>query len=325
MKADKKRELPRDDLSKRLQESLRKRRPRTFPVLITAVVLTAALLGFMIWWLYPRPAPPRMMAFAFDQTGLAGKDVVLHGMLQPMPGENRTVRLKDLEVIFEDGGFRKQGERPTQITVKTTPSGAASCPWSFPDGFTQGEFIVRSIGTREAPGTNDRGRVVLWPQNSRLALVQIENTLTLAREETWIKENTLDIPPMKGAADALRRLEAGGFHIVYLALAAEEPFLYQKMRGWVRVQSGDPSPFPVGPVLSKLTMVRDANKPWQIVGAELQEKFAGPHVAVVSAIDAAQQLHAAGLDVYFLGKSDDLPAGVRRVESWAELRGLVGK
>jgi hypothetical protein len=326
MKAKQESDQPKDELSQRLQDALRQRRPRPLRIVVVVVGLALAMLGFLAWWLYPRPAPPRLGVIAFDQVGVAGENVTLAGGLELAPGETRTAPLQNLELVFEDGKLAwKPGEQAKQTVVKTAVDGYASCLWKFPADFTQGDFIVRRIGTLESPGTEDRGRVVLWPRESRLVLVQIEQTLTPARDSNWENDDLLDIRAAAGAAETLAALEAAKYHVTYLALDADRPLFYQKMRRWVTIRTrAGPVRFPAGPVLARFPLKQDA-KPWQQTAAVLKEKYAGPHLAIAGTIDAAQQLHAAGFTVYFLGQGQNLPQGIERLEGWAELRRIIAK
>src|SRR5207249_6343383 len=126
--------------------------------------------------------------------------------------------------------------------TKTGPRGDASAPWTFPPETAQGNFILRRIGEKFRPGMEDRARILLVSKGTPLCLVQIDNTLTRAKDQAWRTESIQGIVAVPGAADALREVRQGGYEIVYLALAADRPSLYQKMRGWAHHRSAEATP-----------------------------------------------------------------------------------
>lgn len=327
MKPKKEPAKPKDDMQQKLQESLRKRRPRILPVLLIVSGLVIGILGLLVFLLYPRPELPRLQVVAFDQLAAVGGEVQLHGRLEMPSGETRNTSLANLEMIFEDGGLRNiAGQKLERVTVRTKSDGSASCPWRFPEGFLQGEFVARRIGTTTSPGTHDRGRVVLLPKESRLVLVHVDRTLAAVPDDAWEERNILDIPAAPGAAETLAALERSKYRVIYLAMNAEKPSLYQKMRGWVKNQgSAGPKRFPMGPVLSRLASGKQGVDSRQQTAAVLKEQFTGAHLAIVGTVSAARELHAAGYLVYYLGQKGDAPAGVEQARDWAELSGLIGK
>jgi hypothetical protein len=182
----------------------------------------------------------------------------------------------------------------------------------------------------------DRGRIVFRPSATPLCLVQIDETLTPSKDHAWRKENSQNIVPVPGAAEALQQVKDKGYEIVYLALAADRPTVYKKVRGWMGYQSAvGTSPLPAGTVLSRFTLpwADQDHRPWQKTAELLGKRFvlpkAGPiskHVAIAGTIDVAQQFHAAGLRTLYLGAGEDLPADVQRLPDWQEVaRTLVSE
>ena len=160
----------------------------------------------------------------------------------------------------------------------------------------------------------------------------INATVTRAKDQAWHKENTQDILPVSGAAKALQQARQKGYQVVYLALAAEKPTDYRKMRDWVRYWTKGTAPFPEGVVLSRFTLPGpdQDSRPWQKTALLLDSLFAlpkeeGKHLAIAATIEVAQQLHAAGLRTLYLGAGEDLPPEVQRLPSWEEVRRLFEK
>src|SRR5262249_41889778 len=143
----------------------------------------------------------------------------------------------------------------------------------------EGHFVLRLLGDKFHAGMEDRGRVLLRPSATRLCLVQADDTLTQQKDQAWRNENSQDLMPAPGAGEALRQARDDGFEIVYLAMAADRPTLYQKMRGWLAYQSvAGATPFPAGAVLSRFTLpgTDQDPRPWQQAAELLAKRFVLP-------------------------------------------------
>ncbi|MCI0638683.1 MAG: hypothetical protein L0Y72_27140 [Gemmataceae bacterium] len=318
---------PRDEWKERLQNELKKGRPRRWRIAFVVLALAAAVAALVLWLMSPGAEPPRLAMVAFDQLSPRGAEVELQARLEL--AEPGTRRLQGLDIHFLDGKIVvTPKEDPKKVTVQSGPGGEASCPWTFPAAAKSAEFVARHVGDKHRPPAEDRALVYMPPPAAPMCLVQIEETLTQAGEENWRKDNLLDIQAVSDAGGVLQALKKKGFQIVYLALGAERPLAYQKMRGWIRHQQTQPAGFPPGPVLGRFAPLKDqGGKVWQTAAERVKEQFpedkARPHIAIAGSIDVAQQLHAAGIGVYYLGEGRDLPADVRRAPNWAELRLLL--
>ena len=315
-----------EELQRLLQEALKKKRPRWSRWVITAMVTATVLLGLLGWYLYPRGEPPPLLVVAFDSLGVSGEAVALEGILEAPP--DAKVALDGKEMLFVDGRMQLDpSQRPKEVAARTGPNGHVRCQWTFGPDTAQGDFILRLLGDKFRPGMEDRARAYLSSRTAPLCLVQVEETLTSAKEQAWQNENTLDITPMPGAGAALQQARRKGYQIVYLAVGADRATLYQKMRGWVRHRGAEgPTSLPPGPVLGRFTLpaAEQGGKLWQRSAAQLQTLFpqakgAEPHLAIAGTVAAAQQFHTAGLRTFYLGTGEDLPQGVERFASWAEI------
>jgi hypothetical protein len=322
-----------DDLQRLLREALKKKRPRRLRLALAAIVVILGLTAGAGWLLYSGGEPPPLTVVAFDDVDVAGKETTLRGRLEAPP-ETR-VHLAGRDMVFVDGRvLPAPGQTAKEVRAKTDRDGATSCQWTFAADETQGDYILRYVSDKFRPGMDDRGQVLLIPKAKPLCLVQINDTLTRSAVPAWQQDNIQDIVPVPEAAEALQQIREQGYEIVYLALAANRPTLYQKMRGWINHWSaaGTP-PLPAGVVLSRFTLsgADQDRRPWQQTAELLKKKFVPKaddklqHAAIVGTIDAAQQIHAAGVRTLYLGAGEDLPGTVQRVASWEDVKRLLEK
>jgi hypothetical protein len=314
-----------DELQRRLQESLKTKRPRWFRFALGGALTAVAAMALLTWLLSPKGDPPPLIVVAFDDLQPGSGEATLQGRLDA-PADQPSV-LSGKDMVFVDGETIP-GQQAKEVSARTGRHGEVSCRWTFAADTSEGNFILRRIADKFRPGLEDRGRIFLLPKATGLCMVQIDETLTHAKDQSWRNENIHDIVPVPGAAETLREAHQQGYEIVYLALAADRPTLYQKMRGWVRHRTAEGSaPFPLGVVLGRFTLpeAEQDSKTWQKTAARLAHLFEGRHVAVAGTIDVAQQFHAAGCRTLYLGAGDDLPAAVERVPGWKEVRHALEK
>jgi hypothetical protein len=323
-----------DELQRLLQEALRRKRPRRVRLALASMLVALGLLALLAWLFSPKDEPPRLTVVAFDDLGVAGGEVMLQGRLEASADAHVTLAGKDM-VFVDDQSFSAPDKVVKEVVVKTGSHGETSCQWTFPPEADHGDFILRQIGEKFHPGMEDRGRIIFRPSATPLCLVQIDDTLTQGKDQAWRKDNSQDIIPVPGAAEALQQAKENGYEIVYLAVAADRPTLYKKMVGWVRYRSavGSP-PIPTGAVLSRFTLpwADQDHRPWQKTAELLAKRFILPkaedsakHFAIAGTIDVAQQFHAAGLRTLYLGAGDDLPGDVQRMPGWEEVRHWLEK
>lgn len=322
-------ERSKEELQRLLQEALRKKRPHKLRIVFGLVIL-AAVGGLLLWLVSSGGEPPPLVVVAFDDLGPTDQESKLQGRLEGPP--DVPARLSGKDMVFVDAqALLPPGQQAKEVAAKTGPLGEVSCPWRFPPGAGEGSFILRQIGDKFRPGMEDRGRFFLVPKATLLCLVQIDATLTRTNDQAWRKDNIQDIEVMTGAAEALHEAHTKGYEIVYLALAADRPTLYQKMRGWVRHRSAQGAvPLPNGVVLGRFTLpgVEQETRPWHKTGEHLRKQFVlaeqnARHLAIAGTIEVAQQLHAAGFRTLYLGPGEDLPPGAQRVPGWDDVRRVV--
>jgi hypothetical protein len=325
-------ERSKDELRMLLQESLKKKRPPWLRLVLGGIGLAFVSLGLIAWLLSPKGEPPQLIVVALDGLGVAGNPVMLQGRLQAAEDARNLLGGKDM--VFVDGQvLRTADQQVKEVAAKTGPEGETSCSWTFPPDALQGDFRLRLIGDKFHPGMEDRGRILLLPQAAPLCLVQLEGTLTHVRDEAWQKEPISEIVPVSGAAQALEDMRTQGYQVAYLAIAADRPTIYHKMRQWLHYWSAEGT-FPDGVVLSRFALERGDRvaKPWQTTAELINSKFILPkdkkparHVAIAGTIDAARQFHAAGLRTLYLGTGEELPEEIERAASWEEGRRILEK
>src|SRR5437899_1416660 len=126
---------PDDEVTQKLRTAARKRRPVTWKGLLLLLALLAVPAGLLVWWIYPKPEPPRLDVVAFDQLGLARQEVLLCAHLEPLDVNPAEVNLAGFAVFFEENRPPKPG--PAQADwLKTTSNrdGFAAVSWTFPKG-----------------------------------------------------------------------------------------------------------------------------------------------------------------------------------------------
>ncbi len=306
---------PEDEVTQKLRAGARKRRPLTWKGLLLLVALLLVPAGLWLWWIYPKPEPPRLDVAAFDQLGLAGQDIDLRAHLEPLDVDPGTVNLAGFSLFFEENLVPGKSGKVRETTSERGGLAAVSC--RFPDGQQKNSFVVRLPGDKQRRGAIDRAQVFLLPKETPLLLVDVP-ILSSASAGDWQTKNPLDIKPLAEAAKALQIARKKKFQVVYLALAAERPLAYRKMRGWVENLVNGKNPFPAGPVLGRKAYDgADGESARQELLRSMKETFPGALIALVGQGEAAAVCRGIGVDTILIGAAD-APKDVVRVKTWAE-------
>jgi hypothetical protein len=312
------------ELEQMLRESLQSRRPKRGRIALISVLIVAGLLALLAWLMTLRGEGPPLTIIALDDVGAAGKEVTLAGVLEG-PAETRA-RLDGRDIVFvPNQGPPLPGQTNSVVRVKSGRHGEATCQWKFPAHADQESFLVRLIGDKFRPGMEDRGWIYLYPSETRLCIVELEAVVADAQDKMWEKTRIQDIALRTDAGEALQKLQSQGFAVVYLALSAGQPILYQRQRSWINHRSaGCPSALPYGAVLSRFLLpVADQDaKPWQAMAKRVAAQFVTSgakkvdHVAIASATEVARQFHTAGLRTLYLGEGKGISPAIERVADW---------
>jgi hypothetical protein len=321
-----------DELQRRLRESLKKQRPRRWHFALGVTLFAAAMCGLLPWLFFPRGEPPLVIVTALDDLAVAGKETTLQGCLNAPLEPNLVLAGRD--VVFADGQAPLvPNHEAKEVRARTGSHGDTACRWTFPAETTQGDFILRQLAGKFFPGMEDHGLVFLVAEATPICLVQIDETLSSASGQIWRDENVHDIAAVPGAGESLGEISKKGYQIVYLTLA-DQPTLYQRMRGWVRLQNAEARPpFPPGPVISRFSLPwEEHNKqPWRKSAERLAVRFPKPrghaiarHLAIAGTTDVARQFQAAGWQTVYKGIAEDL-SGVLRVNGWENVSAALGR
>jgi hypothetical protein len=313
------RHLSPEEFGRLLKETVHRRRPLSLRAVFFWLALLALALGLFLWWMRPRPLPPRLTVWTFEQITAAGKSVVLRGQLR---ADVPDADLAGQELFFEDVTVpRPRAGKPWKAQGVTRPDGVASVSWQAPAEAGVMEFAVRFSGDLRRRGSEDRARVFVVPAGTPLLLVEVETALTGARAEAWAKRSIFDIPRLDEPAKALEAVQAGKQRIVYLGLQADQPLIYHKVRDWVqRRPTGKERPLPAGPVLGRpdYDAVVEQGRALRLVVGDLRDRMGGPLAAVTGQAAEAEAMRDAGLRTFLITKGS-APAGVIPVPTWSDL------
>ncbi|MCI0683666.1 MAG: hypothetical protein L0Y71_16290 [Gemmataceae bacterium] len=320
---DKKPSANADELGRRLQEKLRRERPRWVrwtPIVV--IVLLGALL-LLAWLLYPPPDPPRVTATALDALVPEGEPAAVRVYLDPVDADAKARALAGFQAIF----WIDQGAAGPENAVKavTDDRGLATATLDIPDGPASAVYQVRHTApSKKHDSPTSRGAIHRVAKDAPLLLVDVEETVADLDPGLWTKTNPLSIAPRPGAANALREVRPR-FTIVYLAVVNTPAKEYRRVQNWVRMKAADPKGLPGGPVLGRLSYdSADVGEARRALLSDCRERFTGTLVAVVRTAEAAEQCLALGIRAIAMG-GGDFPGNVTRVKAWDELPAALAK
>jgi hypothetical protein len=259
--------IPDDELTKRLREAVRRKRPWDRLRVSLAILIFGLPVGFLAWWFWPRNHPPEMLVIGVDQVVAAGNPVQVRAALEPASGASK--RWSGLDLFFEDMAL-PSSVRGAVVKAKTDGQGVAQTELRLKSELPMTEVEARYLDNRMRPPYFDRARcrVFTWPGDAKLLVVDIEPTLRKA----------VDWPSV---ARALVEAQKAGWQLVYLAIDADTPAEYRQRRDWaVQQEVSRPDALPAGPVLGrqKLFSGESEDAARTTVLAALKAEFGGPVV-----------------------------------------------
>lgn len=315
-----------DALASKLQDKLRRERPRWQRWAPVIAVVLLGMLGLFAWLIYPAPAPPRLTITALDALVLAGEPAAVRAFLEPQDPEASFDAFAGLEVGFWTANDADGAARQT-ATANSHGEARAALAAADPKGAT---FTARFVSQQKYQ-VHDIAAIYALPREAALLLVDVEETLAELDPAEWGKTNPIGVALRAGAAAALKSAADKGSHVVYFAVHGVRPKDYRPVRGWVENKSVGLEPLPRGPVLSRLefaapgkesaTSAHDAR---QALLSRLRSQFTGPLAAVVRTSAAAEQCLKLEIRPLATG-GGDFPEGVIRLKSWADLPAALGK
>jgi hypothetical protein len=307
-----------DALAQRLQGSLKRRRPRTWLIVMGAMVLAIAGLSLLAWWLHNRTAPPRLEIIVFDT--LAAPDEAPHVAAQlvfPDQGDYSPSLLADREVLF----FSVPAPLPVQepeARATTDAHGRAVVDWSPLPPDKPATVQARYIDAPNKQGSNDQASMVAWEPGSKILVVDVEETLALIEPAQWLGTHPASITTRPDAAAALQEAQRKRYRIAYLAAFARSPAIYPRVRAWVHATRAEKDRFPPGPVLGRQEHATemDADRARRERVSDLKARF-GNNITFVT-----RTASVPGVRVIALDPRAGQP-GVIRVPGWAEVIPLL--
>jgi hypothetical protein len=294
-----------DEMIRRLREAARRKRPWNWLSLSLTALIFGVPAALILWLFWPWPHPPEMIVVAFDHVNKVGKPVEVRAALEPMDGSQK--RWRGLDLFFEElapAGGHSLGV----ITVRTDEQGGARAEWRLNGTGPIVDVEVRYLDEWMRPPWFDRARcrVFTWPADARLLVVDVAPTLKSA--EDW--------PAMiKAFTDA----EKAGWHLVYLAVDADTPLAYRKLRDWtVQQETATSDPLPAGPVLARQKLFGGETNEAARKGvlAALKQEFITSLVYV--AAERALELHK-------INDGRGWGGNPTRLESWNKLGEALSK
>ena len=281
-----------DQLKAQLKKAIR-RSPRRRVRLLIALGISGVVVALVAWWFWPRTPVPPLLVIAFDEVALGQRQVLLRAATEPADGSDQ--RWGGRELFFEEVRGLAPGASGTTKKITSDDAGLSQVAWQVPGTATHVEMEVRYLDERQRPPWSDRdhGRVFFWPADARLLIVDVELTLKPGKDGD-------------AAATALTAASEKGWRIVYLAVIADRPLAYRKLRATPR-----PAPAPDGPVLGRKKYYYSAAEAEarKEVLADLKRGARGPVVYV-----SAEQ----GVNLWTVGDEGVLSGGLA-VADWTAL------
>src|SRR5262245_22778427 len=222
-------------------KSRRRRRPLLVTILFWAVPF--ALIGFLVWWFWPRPEPTALELAALDEVILPDGHAQLRVHVQAVDSDGRRTNVEGRDV------FLVEPKTGLQTKLITGDDGTASVEKSFSADESLVHFLVRIPSAGNRPRLEARGRVFVWPADSSIFVVDGDSSLAEVDSEQIWTTNNAQIKPRKGAVAVLRGI-AKKYRIAYMTAEAEHPGRYNKLRAWLEQGWAPQDRFPDGPLLS---------------------------------------------------------------------------
>lgn len=310
-----------DELGRKLQGSLSRRRFSAMRIILAALVVSVLLLGGLALWLYPRAPEPALQAIALDGAFRTGTPPVARARLLPLADAGEDVRLGGRVVVFVAGGPPRPGEPPHEVKTESDERGWARADWPAPAGAGPAEYLARHVDIRNRRGSTDRGRLFVWPKESTIVLIDIEEALAEAAPPHWNADTVEHVKLRAGAAEALRQFAKENVRVALLAAAAPTWPEFGRVRTWAERRLGPP-----GPVFGRLSFaeVASTDAARRAAVAALREQFDGPLLAVAALAPTALAYRDLKVRPLWLG-ADDPPLDIPRAATWSDVPAQLRK
>lgn len=243
-----------EELGRKLQQRLRRERPRTGRRLIIALAILILALGGL--WLASRPRlePPPLLLALPDTVGSVGSPIRLQARLE-------AAGAPEFDLSGEEVRWQRFDEAANPEPVKATAKGIASATLTAPNGETVFDVQASYVEPRQIYRRDDRARVFVWDRQADIVLVPLEDELL---------EGPIGQDPPAPRREAILTLEKAGRRTIYL-MHPMGVMGYRMTRNWLREVAARHA-LPDGPLLM-------GDSPDALV-TELRPQFAGGRVEV---------------------------------------------
>jgi hypothetical protein len=300
-KEAKARKAAREEMATQLRASVRRQRPWTLLTCPLLLVLLAAPVALLAWWLWPRGEPPALVVTAFDQVGEPGTKVVIRARLETLDTARTDFDLSRRDVVFEEIRLDLPKGRGALGTASQA-GGLAAVDWTVPEKVPQAAFTVRLLTPEGRSQASDRARLFGWPRATKVLLVDVA-ALVPAGAKVREKEPALGLALQPEASAALRSAKSAQFAVAYLATEPAGALTYRKVRDWVERSAPGPQGIPDGPVLGRLSVGGDIGATdWAKEVMAHLKRFDGPLVVLAGQPQTAEAYRAAGARVLLVGQ-----------------------
>jgi hypothetical protein len=272
-----------NQMAKQLQEALAKRRPRPWWPVLLALTGSTLFLLFLAWYLYPRPQPEPLQVIPLDGVFTPDEAPFARAQLLAL-AEKDEHRLEGQTLVFvEAGPIGRPGVQPRELKSQSDAHGQASVEWRDP------EFLVHYINTTQGHGSPfQRGRLYVWPADSPVLVVDVDETLHAAE---------LD----EQASKTLQQAAQEGWRIIYAAVKNSKGGEFLAARDWIENQTR----LPRGPILGR-TYYPHEMPPLQArreLLQSLRKRFRGPFVFIARNEESGRLGTELGLRAVTLGST----------------------
>jgi hypothetical protein len=316
-----------DALAGQLKGSLKRRRPRTWLIVVPAMIVAIALLAWLAWYLFDQPQPPRLEVIAFDS--VVGPDEpprVTAQLAFPDQGDYAPSLLARRDVVFLDIKAAQLPGAGHEVKTTSDAEGRAAVDWVRPEPGKSALVIVRYVDAANKQGSHDQATLFAWARGNKVLLVDVEETLHQLEPGQVKGVRPIKIAPNPQAAPALHEAERRGYRVAYLAVTAATPLEYRIVRGWITPQQTAKDGVPAGPVLGRRSYgpSGDADQARRESIRELKSRFGDNLTFVTRTTFAASAGTANQVRVIAIEPGENLPGAVH-VRGWAEVIPLLEK
>jgi hypothetical protein len=276
-----------DQLAKGLKSSLANQRPRTWLPIVVLLILCTLILGVLLWWFLPRGRPPVLHVVAFDDVVATGETPTARGQLFVPTGDAEAPRLSGHDLAFDD-----QQTQPK--VIKSDDKGIGAAAWPIGEE-PVAAFFVRFVDRDNRQGSaKENGRLFVWPKNSRIIVVDADETL--------LEDNEHAPTVLNKAADE-------GWRIAFACITSSKAHEFRQARG--RLDSL--VKLPKGPYLGRAAY--PAKESVEAARREvfqlLRGKFNADMLAIIKSADATTTCQDLGIRVIRIGDA--------ATPTWAEV------